>query len=218
METSLVSPGNLDNVEISDMELKSESNNSNSSVQSFIAYIKEEDILGFSRKPHTCISVFILMTMSFINLFINKFIYNDINPLKVLLAITPLVYFNVMFLNIVAILKQFKYRSVLKNTMIYFHRRFASSVVSKDYSENLNFEAGGAIDYRDNLIYVGQLIKSIEEAVYKWTRKVWPFFFGSMIFYTVFLYIYSVYWTLHPKYDNQNSTFQVIGSLITGFS
>jgi hypothetical protein len=87
--------------------------------------IKEEDILGINRKCHTIICVFVLMTMSFINLFINRFIYRDINPLKVLLAVTPLIYFNVLFLNIVKILKQFRYRDILKNTMIYFNRRFA---------------------------------------------------------------------------------------------
>lgn len=218
IETKLVSDQDAETPDDEEKDGSSQGSSEDNDSVAETDFIKEENILGFTRKPHTSISVFILLTMSFINLFINKFIYNDINPLKVLLAVTPILYFNLLFLRIVKILKHFKFRDILRNTMGYFNRRFAQSVMAKNYSENRSLDYGGSVDYQDNLLYIGQMMKEIELLTYSLTRKMWPFFFGSMIIYTVCLHNYSVYWIINPKYEDHSTIMQIIGSLMTGFS
>lgn len=56
----------------------------------------------------------------------------------------------------------------------------------------------GASDFHDNLIYVGQLVKDVEQLCYNLTVKSWPFIFGSMLAYTVLLFSYVTYYQISP--------------------
>ena len=89
------------------LEIDTESDESNESDTDCTndKILEEKNIFGLKQKHHSAFCVFILVSMSIVNFVINKFIYIQINPLKILLSITPLLYFNFMFLSIIKTLK-----------------------------------------------------------------------------------------------------------------
>lgn len=86
--------------------------------------ISEEDLLPVREKPHIGIIIFILLSMSTITFFINLFVYNNTNPLKVVVLIFPILYSNRLFIGIYQILSRYKFRVILRLAMRYFDRQF----------------------------------------------------------------------------------------------
>lgn len=82
--------------------------------------IKEEDILGYSEKPHITIVFFVLLSMSLITFLINLFAYRSTNPLKVIILVLPIIYMNRLYIGIAQILAKYKYRVILRLSMRYF--------------------------------------------------------------------------------------------------
>ena len=68
------------------------------------------------------------------------------------------------------------------------------------------------------MIYVGQLIKDIEQVCYNLTVKMWPYMFGSMLSYAVLLYSYVAYSQTSPAQIEQPYPLRLIGGLLSRFS
>lgn len=180
--------------------------------------IKEEDILGFREKPHIGIVIFVLLSMSSITFFVNLFVYNNTNPLKVVILIFPILYSNRLFIGMFKILSKYKFRSILRLSMLYFDKQFVQSVVKKHSLITLPHHRLGVDDFHDNLIYVGQLFKDLEQLCYNLTVKMWPYIFGTMLAYKFLLYSYISYSQISPDQSLQPVLLRLIGNLLTRFS
>ena len=161
----------------------------------------EEEEENISQTPHMpgdrrnwLIVIFILISTTLINLYMTYFIYVNINSLKVIIGIFPIIYVNFLFLRTIVIMTKFNFREIMVDSLTYFDHKFVKSIIPSDfkseYDEDNNF--GGYRDQLDNYLFIDQLAMKLDRKLSKHTMRLWGLIFGSMMFYIIVMMAFNI--------------------------
>jgi len=163
-----------------------------------------------SRSPTLFIGL-VLAIIGLLSYMIITLLYDHLNPICIILTITPVVYFNYMFIETSRILNTFKYRKVLASIYSYFQQNFIYNLDKTDINSELNLRIGSSVDYLEKLTYVGQMLKKLEIRVIQYTSKMWTFIFYPYLIYTFILMFFKtlLVMDLYKKQDYYYDFFSV---------
>lgn len=134
------------------------------------------------RNPALFICIFVIL-LGLLNLLVASLFYNNINLLKIVISILPIVYLNIMYFKLTSCLIQFKYRRIIEQKISFFKLNFISTVEPKEMpSCALSFLEDRMI-HQENLLYVGQMLKIMENYIMEYSQKIYySFFYPSLIY------------------------------------
>lgn len=161
-------------------------------------------ITWFEGRPEM-ISTFLLIMAPILTLQANLKLSDNLSLLNIILSIAPLIYVNLIFYKVSKSLKIFSFRVIYPKFTNYFKQKFIKSIQHHNIFKDLCIPHRRQTWYLEIMLYIGQILKTIQKDVVSVSRTMWPFLFYPNLFSTFLL----MFWRLIVQLDYHNSLWVV---------
>lgn len=176
---------------------------------------KKEDDLGQSRRTILFTSALLVLKGSTFAL-MGYHVTTNLCAYKLILMAIPLIYFNTLILRISSSLSKFKIQEIISMSIEYFMKRFVHSVKMSNKRKEVEMKPppvfiNKSIDIMHNEIYYLQFLKRMEIDIVSLSNKFWPYFFYSLLVYSVMLFVLLVFTDLEIELSWIHFLFNAFG-------